>query len=52
VTGIIAWGSALSYYIAIGRLMRILIHVVGIVLFVIAIALPGKAILSGKTSKG
>ena len=50
VTGIIGWGSWLTYLMAIGCLMFIVLAVVGIVLFVIGIALPAKAILGKKAA--
>jgi len=48
VTGIIGWGGALTYHIAIGYLMSFVIVMVGTILFVIGIALPAKAILGKK----
>jgi len=50
VTGIIGWGSSLTYYIAVGNLMGLVMVYVGIVLFVIGIALPAKAILCKKAA--
>jgi len=51
VTGIIGWGSSLTYYIAVGCLVGLVVVYIGIVLFVIGIALPAKAIL-GKRAAG
>jgi len=48
VTGIVGWGSSLTYYIAVGCLVGLVVIYVGIVLFVIGIALPAKAILGKK----
>ena len=50
ITGIIGWGSSLTYYLAIGCLMGLVMVYVGIVLFVIGIALPAKAILGKKAA--
>jgi len=50
VTGIIGWGSSLTYYIAVGDLMGLVVVYIGIVLFVIGIALPAKAILGKKAA--
>ena len=50
VTGIIGWGSSLTYYIAVGDLMGLVMVYVGIVLFVIGITLPAKAILGKKAA--
>ena len=49
ISGIIGWGGSLSYFITLGiagALIGSLIAIIGTVLFVIAIALPAKAILS------
>ena len=51
VTGIIGWGSSLNYYMAVGCPTGLVMVYVGIVLFVIGIALPAKAIL-GKEDAG
>ncbi len=50
VTGIVGWGSSLTYYIAVGCLVGLVVVYVGIVLFVIGIALPAKAILGKKAA--
>jgi len=50
VTGIIGWGSSLTYYIAVGCLVGLVVVYIGIVLFVIGIALPAKAILGKKAA--
>ncbi len=49
ISGIIGWGGALTYHTIIGipeALIGSLLVIIGTVLFVIAIALPAKAILS------
>jgi len=55
VTGIIGWGSSLTYHTIIGwDLMTLVMCIVGVILFVIGIVLPAKAILgrsSGHPSK-
>ena len=50
VTGIIGWGSSLTHSIAVGCLTGLVVVYVGIVLFVIGIVLPAKAILGKKTA--
>jgi len=50
VTGIIGWGGSLTYYIAVGCLVGLVVVYIGIVLFVIGIALPAKAILGKKAA--
>jgi len=54
VTGVLGWGTWLTYYIVIDYLvgMGLAIFIIGAALFVVGIALPAKAILGGKPSKG
>jgi len=50
VTGILTWGTAIVYNLALGYLVHLIAAVFGSVLFVIAIVLPAKAILSKKSA--
>lgn len=50
VTGIIGWGSSLTYYLTVVCLSGLVVVYVGIVLFVIGIALPARAILGKKAA--
>jgi len=47
-TNILGWGSGLVYHIVIGYAMVTVMMIIGIILFVIGIALPAKAILGGE----
>ena len=52
-SGIITWGSLIGYKVAIGYFQPTpssMTFIVGAILFVIGIALPAKAILSGKST--
>ncbi len=51
VTGVIGWASSLTYYIIIGDLTGRIVTILGSVLFIIAIALPAKAILGKKAAE-
>ena len=53
ISGIIGWGGALSYFVTLGIAgapFDSLLVIIGTVLFVIAIALPAKAILGKKAA--
>ena len=50
VTGVIGWGSWVSYYIVIGDPIGRVTTIAGAVAFVVAIALPAKAILGKKAA--
>ena len=49
-TNTIGWASWLAYFIVIRSLMEVVLAAIGIVLFVIGIALPAKAILGKKAA--
>lgn len=51
VTGVIGWGSWVAYYVVVGDPIGRIMTIAGAVVFVIAIALPAKAIL-GKKAPG
>ena len=51
VPGIIVWGSNLAYYIALASLMNTIIMLIGLVLLVIGLVIPAKAILGSKAGK-
>ena len=51
-TNALGWGSALVYHIVIGYAMVTVMMIIGIILFVIGIAVPAKAILGGKAASG
>lgn len=48
VVGTIAWGGALADQISTGSPMGIVIMTIGVILFLIGLLVPAKAILSGK----
>lgn len=50
VTGVIGWGSAVAYYVVVGDPLGRIMTIAGAVVFVIAIALPAKAILGKKAA--
>ncbi|MCP8311127.1 MAG: hypothetical protein L6N94_06485, partial [Candidatus Methylarchaceae archaeon HK01M] len=51
IAGIILWGSLIGYRIVIGYLApSIVTFIIGLVLFVVGITLPAKAILSKKST--
>jgi len=50
ITGILGWGGGLASDIAIGRAEAIVFPIIGIVLLVIGLAVPAKAILSNKST--
>jgi len=50
VTGVIGWGSAVAYYVVVGESIGRIMTIAGAVVFVIAIALPAKAILGKKAA--
>jgi len=50
--GALGWGSALVYNIVIGYAPSMVNVIIGIILFVIGIAVPAKAILGGKAASG
>ena len=50
VTGVIGWGSAVAYYVVVGDPLGRIMTIAGAVAFVIAIALPAKAILGKKAA--
>ena len=54
VTGVLGWGTLLTYYIVISYLVSttLVMVIIGLGLFVVGITLPAKAILGGKSSKG
>ena len=47
---VLGWGSALVYQIIIGYAMATMMMIIGIILFVIGIVLPAKAILGKKAT--
>lgn len=51
VTGVIGWGSAVAYYVVVGDPIGRIIAIAGAVAFVVAIALPAKAILGKKATE-
>ena len=51
MSGIIVWGSNVAYYITLGSSMNTVIMLIGLVLLVIGLAIPAKAILGGKAAK-
>ena len=51
VSGIIVWGSNVAYYITLASLTTTVIMLIGLVLLVIGLAIPAKAILGGKADK-
>jgi len=50
VTGVIGWGSAVAYYVVVGDPLGRIMTIAGAVAFVVAIALPAKAILGKKAA--
>jgi len=50
VTGVIGWGSAVAYYVVVGDPIGRIMTIAGAVAFVVAIALPAKAILGKKAA--
>jgi len=51
VPGIIVWGSNVAYYIALASSMSMVLMLIGLVLLVIGLAIPAKAILGGEAGK-
>ncbi|TKJ46874.1 hypothetical protein CEE34_06585 [Candidatus Aerophobetes bacterium Ae_b3a] len=51
VPGIIVWGSNVAYYITLVSLMRTVLMLIGLLLLVIELVIPAKAILSGEAGK-
>jgi len=47
---VLGWGSALTYHIVIGYAVPTVMMIIGIILFVIGIAVPAKAILGKKAT--
>ena len=47
MSGIIVWGSNVAYYIALASSMNMILMLIGLVLLVIGLAIPAKAILVG-----
>jgi len=47
----VGWGSSLVYHIVIGYAMATVMMIIGVILFLIGIAVPAKAILCGKAGK-
>ncbi len=54
VIGVLGWSTMLTYYIVISYLVSttLVLWIIGAGLFVVGLALPAKAILGGKSSKG
>ncbi|MFQ6065753.1 MAG: hypothetical protein ACE5K3_00555 [bacterium] len=50
ITGVIGWGSGISYYIVVGDPIGRVMTIAGAVAFIIAIAFPAKAILGKKAA--
>jgi len=53
VSGIIGWGSCLTFHVTIGireALMSGLISIMGTIIFIVAIVIPAKAILTKKST--
>ena len=51
VPGIIVWGSNVAYYIALASSTNMVIMLIGLVLLVIGLVIPAKAILGAKAGK-
>jgi len=51
VSGIIVWGSHVAYYITLASSIDMVLMLIGLVLLVIGLAIPAKAILGGKANK-
>jgi len=51
VSGIIVWGSHVAYYITLASSMNTVLMLIGLVLLVIGLVIPAKAILAGKADK-
>ncbi len=51
VAGIIVWGSNVAYYVALASVMNTVIALIGLVLLIIGLAIPAKAILGAKADK-
>jgi len=47
----LGWGSSLVYHIVIGYAMATVMMIIGVILFLIGIVVPAKAILCGKAGK-
>jgi len=47
--GVIAWGFVLPFSIIVGDLATLMINVIGVILFLVAIILPARAVLSKKS---
>lgn len=50
VTGVVGWGRGVAYYVVVGDPLGRIMTIAGAVVFVIAIALPAKAILGKKAA--
>ena len=51
VSGIIVWGSHVAYYTALASSTNMVLMLIGLVLLVIGLVIPAKAILGGKADK-
>ena len=51
VSGIIVWGSHVTYYIALASSMHTILMLIGLVLLVIGLVIPAKAILGREAGK-
>ena len=51
VPGIIVWGSNVAYYVALASVMNTVIALIGLVLLVIGLVIPAKAILGARADK-
>jgi len=51
VPGIIVWGSNVAYATALASLMSTVLMLIGLLLLVIGLVIPAKAILGGKAGK-
>jgi len=51
VPGIIVWGSNVAYYVALASVMNTVIALIGLVLLVIGLVIPARAILGGEAGK-
>ena len=51
MSGIIVWGSNVAYYITLASSMHMVLMLIGLVLLVIGLVIPARAILAGKADK-
>ena len=51
VAGIIVWGSNMAYYITLASSIDIVLMLIGLVLLVIGLAIPARAILGAEAGK-